>query len=242
MGKKGGRNKLKRLSAPRNWDIARKKNRFVYKPVPGSHPIARSYPLGVVIRDLAGLAETGRELKSITRNGKVHVDGRPVLTARFPVGLFDVVTVPTEDANFRMVPSPKGLALLKVDKSEAGVKLCAVRSKVKTKGGHIQFGLHDGRSIVDDSLKVAPGDALLLEVPSQKVISDVKLEAGSIGLILSGERAGQTGKISEVKKGTISREKMVKISLPSGDAEIPSRLVLPVGSEKPLITVVVSQP
>jgi hypothetical protein len=40
-----------------------------------------------------------------------------------------------------------------------------------------------------------------------------------------------------VKKGTISREKMVKISLPTGEAEIPSRLVFPVGSEEPLITV-----
>jgi hypothetical protein len=30
---------------------------------------------------------------------------------------------------------------------------------------------------------------------------------------------------------------MVRISLPSGDAEIPSRLVFPVGTDAPMITV-----
>ena len=43
--------------------------------------------------------------------------------------------------------------------------------------------------------------------------------------------------MSDVKKGTISREKMVRITLPSGEAEIPSRLVFPVGADEPMITV-----
>ena len=57
------------------------------------------------------------------------------------------------------------------------------------------------------------------------------------GLVLTGDRAGQLGKIAEVKKGTVSREKMVKLTLPSGEAEVPSRLVFPVGTTAPLITV-----
>jgi ribosomal protein S4E len=65
---------------------------------------------------------------------------------------------------------------------------------------------------------------------------------GSLGLVLSGDRAGQSGKILDVKQGTITRERMVKLSLPGGEAEIPSRLVIPVGTVKPMISVgVVSQ-
>ena len=237
MGKKGGRNKMKRLAAPRSWDISRKSNRFVFKPVPGPHPISASYPLGVVVRDLAAMASLGRELKFMMKGGKVMVDGTLRKTPRFPVGLFNVVSVPVEGVDYRLVPSPKGLSLAKVDSKEARTKLCSINTKTKVKGGHIQYGLHDGRSIVDDTLKLSPGDAVLIEVPSQKVLGQAKLAKGSLGLVLTGDRAGQLGKIAEVKKGTISREKMVKISLPSGEAEIPSRIVFPVGSESPMITV-----
>ena len=237
MGKKGGRNKLKRLAAPRSWDITRKGSRFVFKPVPGPHPIAASYPLGVVVRDLASMATNSREVRHLVKSGKVLVDGKERQTPSFPVGLFNLVSVPLEGTSFRLVPSPKGLVLAAVEGDEATKKLCSVSTKTKVRGGHIQYGLHDGRSIVDDALDLAPGDAVLLEVPSQKVLGRARLGKGSLGLILTGERAGQLGRIAEVKKGTISREKMVKISLPSGEAEIPSRLVFPVGDEKPMITV-----
>jgi small subunit ribosomal protein S4e len=237
MGIKGGRNKMKRLAAPRSWDISRKSERFVFKPLPGPHPIAASYPLGVVVRDLASMASLSKELKIMMKGGKVLVDGTFRKTPRFPVGLFNVVSVPVEGADFRLVPSPKGLTLAKVTSDEAKKKLCSINTKTKVKGGHIQYGLHDGRSVVDDTLKLSPGDAVLLEVPSQKVLGQAKLAKGSLGLVLTGDRAGQLGKIAEVKKGTISREKMVKIILPSGDAEIPSRLVFPVGTESPMITV-----
>lgn len=237
MGEKGGRNKLKRLAAPRSWDISRKSERFVFKPTPGPHPMSAAYPLGVVVRDLASMATLSKELKFMMKTGKVMVDGTERRTPRFPVGLFNVVSVPAEGVDYRLVPSPKGLALAKVGAEEAKTKLCSVHSKTKVKGGHIQYGLHDGRSMVDDSIRLSPGDAVLLEVPSQKVLGHAKLAKGSLGLILTGDRAGQLGKIAEVKKGTISRERMVKISLPSGEAEIPSRLVFPVGTETPMITV-----
>ncbi len=237
MGKKGGRNKIKRLAAPRSWDISRKSNRFVFKPIPGPHPIASGYPLGVVVRDLASMATLSKELKLMMKAGKVRVDGKERRTPRFPVGLFNVVSVPLEGADFRLVPSPKGLALAKVSADEAKTKLCSVNTKTKVKGGHIQYGLHDGRSMIDDGLNLSPGDAVLIEVPSQKVLGQAKLAKGSLGLVLTGDRAGQLGKIAEVKKGTISRERMVRISLPSGDTEIPSRLVFPVGTDAPMITV-----
>ena len=237
MGKKGGRNKMKRLAAPRSWDISRKSSRFILKPLPGPHAIASAYPLGVVVRDLASMANLSKELKFILKSGKVLVDGTERKTLRFPVGLFNVVSVPAEGVDYRLVPSQKGLSLAKVPAEEARTKLCGVYSKTKVKGGHIQYGLHDGRSLLDDSLNLAPGDALLLEVPSQKVLGQAKLAKGSLGLVLTGDRAGQIGKILDVKKGTISREKMVKITLPSGETEVPSRLVFPVGSDKPMITV-----
>lgn len=237
MGKKGGKNKIKRLAAPRSWDISRKSHRFVFKPLPGPHPISSAYPLGVVVRDLMSMADFSKELRFIMRSGRVLVDGRERRTPRFPVGLFNVVSVPVEGVDYRLVPSPKGLVLAKVGSDEARKKLVSVRTKTKVKGGHIQYGFNDGRSLVDDGLDLSPGDAVLLEVPSQKVLGQSKLAKGSLGLVLTGDRAGQLGKIADVKKGTVSREKMVRLTLPSGEAEVPSRLVFPVGATAPMITV-----
>ena len=109
MGKKSGRRKMKRISAPRQWDIARKEARFITKPSPGSHAIEKCYSLAVVLRDLLGMVATQKEVMQVLTRGEVLVDGTPRHDPGFPVGLFDVVSIPKEGKSFRLVPSPDGL-------------------------------------------------------------------------------------------------------------------------------------
>lgn len=203
------------------WDIARKEARFVTKPSPGGHPLEKCYSLAVVLRDLLGMVATQKEVMQVLTRGEVLVDGAPRHDPGFPVGLFDVVSVPKEGKSFRLVPSPDGLVPRVIVSTEAGLKLCRVKSKVKTTGGHIQFGFHDGRSLLDDKLAASCGDTVIMKVPVQAVVDSVKLAKGATGLVISGERAGQVGRIISVKKGTSSREKMIALSLPSGETELP---------------------
>lgn len=237
MGKKSGSKSLKRLSAPGQWDIGRKSQRFATRPKPGAYSLQDGYSLGVALRDLLHLVENAREANSVLSDSQILVDGVARHDGRFSVGLFNVIEIPKEGLAYRLVPSPDGLAPKKVSKEQARLKLCRVRSKSKTRGGHIQYGFHDGRSIVDDALALSPGDSIVIKVPDQSVVSKIKLSKGSVGLVLSGERAGQIGKISDVKKGTISREKMITLSLPGGETELPARLVFPVGTDTPAIEV-----
>ncbi len=237
MGKKSGRTKMKRISAPGSWDIARKEARFITKPSPGTHSVAGSYSLAVVMRDLLGMVATQKEVMQVLTARQVLVDGVPRRDPGFPVGLFDVVSIPKEGKAFRLVPSPDGLVPVDIVSTEAGMKLCRVRSKVKVTGGHLQFGFHDGRSLLDDKLAASCGDSVVIRVPAQTVVESVKLAKGSTGLVVSGERAGQVGRIISVKKGTSSREKMISISLPSGETELPERLIFAVGTDKPTMEV-----
>jgi len=237
LGKKSGSNRLKRLSAPKQWDIYRKSKRFAIKPSPGPYSIENSYSLGVALRDLLALVKNRREADNILYNSQILVDGVARHDSTFPVGLFNVIEVPKEGLAFRLVPSPDGLAAHKVSKEQAGLKLCRIRSKTRIAGGHLQYGFHDGRSLISDSLSLSPGDSVVLKVPEQAVVSSVKLAKGSLGLVLSGERAGEVGRISDVKKGTLSREKMISISLPGGETELPARLIFPVGADRPAIEV-----
>jgi small subunit ribosomal protein S4e len=237
MAKTSGSKSLKRLSAPRSWDIARKSSRFIIKPSPGPYSIQNGYPLGVALRDLLHLVQNKREVDNVLAHAQILVDGVVRRDASFPVGLFNVIAVPKEGVAFRLIPSSDGLAARTVGKEQVNLKLCRINSKSKIAGGRIQYGFHDGRSLLNDGLSLSPGDAVLMKVPEQSVVSSVKLTKGSLGLILSGERAGQLGKISDVKKGTVSREKMVTISLPGGETELPARLVFPVGVDSPAIEV-----
>ena len=237
MGKKSGSRKMKRISSPRLWDISRKEARFVTKPSPGPHPIESCYSLAVVLRDLLGMVSTQKEVVQVLTRGEVLVDGTARHDPGFPVGLFDAVSIPKEGKAFRLVPSPDGLVPRDIASSEAGMKLCRVKSKVKVPGGHIQYGLHDGRSLLDDKLSASCGDTLVLKVPGQSVVDSVKLAKGTTGLVVTGERAGQVGRIIGVKKGTSSREKMVELSLPSGETELPERLIFAVGTDKPAMEV-----
>jgi small subunit ribosomal protein S4e len=237
LGKKSGRGKMKRISAPREWDIARKEARFITKPSPGGHPLEKSYSLSVVLRNLLGMVASQKEVMQVLTRREVLVDGVARRDPGFPVGLFDVVSIPKEGKAFRLVPSPDGLVPRDIVSTEAGVKLCRVKSKVKITGGHIQFGFHDGRSVLDDKLSVAPGDTVVMRVPAQAIVDSVKLAKGATGLVVSGERAGQMGRIISVKKGTSSREKMIAVSLPSGETELPERMIFAVGNEKPVMEV-----
>ena len=77
LGKKSGRGKMKRISAPRSWDIARKEARFITKPSPGTHAVAKSYSLAVVLRDLLRMVATQKEVMQVLTRGEVLVDGSP---------------------------------------------------------------------------------------------------------------------------------------------------------------------
>src|ERR1700733_3254746 len=131
MGKKSGSKSLKRLSAPKHWDIARKTSRFVIKPRPGAYSVEDGYSLGVALRDILGLVQNSRETNEVLSGSQILVDGVPRHDAAFAVGLFNVIEVPKEGVAYRLIPSPDGLAAKTVPRDQVNLKLCRIRSKSK---------------------------------------------------------------------------------------------------------------
>ena len=56
-------------------------------------------------------------------------------------------------------------------------------------------------------------------------------------LITKGVNAGKIGKIDEIKEGTFSIPKSIDITLDDRTVEIPARLVMPIGKDKPVVTI-----
>jgi small subunit ribosomal protein S4e len=239
MGRKGEDKQTKRSKAPKFWAIQRKKYSFTVTASPGPHGIDKSYPLVVLIRDVLKLVNTYREASNIIRDGKILVDGVIRKDPDFPVGLMDVLQVPLLKHSYRMVPI-KGsvLAPIKIPDSENSQKLCRVRLKATVRGDKIQYGFHDGRSILAESeTDLSPGDVCLLEIPSQKIKRVIVLKKGVLALIVNGKRVGKIGQIKEIRPGTVTRKKMVDLDIEGVIAELPADMIIAVGDDKPLITI-----
>jgi small subunit ribosomal protein S4e len=111
-------------------------------------------------------------------------------------------------------------------------------SKTTVRGGKIQYGFHDGRSILAESeTDLSPGDVCLLEVPAQKILRVVALKKGILALAVKGKRAGKIGHIKELRPGTFTKPKMADFDIEGVVAELPADMVFAVGDEKPLVTV-----
>lgn len=229
---------MKRSKAPSFWKISRKRFRFIIKPSPGPHPHDASIPLAVLIRDHLGLVKTAREAKAVIKEGAILVDGIIRRDPRFPVGLMDVVEIPSIERYYRLVPkNGSPISPIEVPESEKSLKICKVKTKLTIKGGVIQYGLHDGRTLLDGSLGLKPGDACLMEVPSQKVLKPLKMEKGALTLVIRGSKAGSIGRVEELKKGTFTRPPMALVSFEEGTVELPTEVLLPLGYDKPPIQV-----
>ncbi len=250
MAKMGSSRHLKRLAAPWFWPILRKEYKWVVKPLPGPHPIDRSLPLLVVVRDVLGLAETAREAKRIIFDGRILVDGVVRRDYKFPVGLMDTISIPDIDFYARFVPYPtKYLWYVKIPKEEAFLKIVRVENKTTVNGGHIQLNLIDGRNIlikVKDPTKpveasnISTLDSLLIEVPSQNILQHIKLEPGKLAVVVDGRNVGRVGKIIsiDIRPGMKKRRSVVMLEDLQGHRfQTILDYILVIGVDKPLITI-----
>lgn len=236
MGKKGGDSRVKRQMAPTFWAIKRKESQFVVRVKPGPHPKHRAYPLGMVLRDVLKVAITMHEAETIVNQGKVKVDGLVRYDPNLAVGLMDVVELGA-GRTYRMSPKDSELlTAVPIDDSERGVKLVKVTSKTTIKGKKIQYGFHDGKTLIcDQNLKV--GDTFVIELPKVQVKSHIVFEKGATALIITGENAGRVGKIEDIQDGIFSLPKRALVSFDGKKVELPVEMVMVVGKDKPTIKV-----
>jgi len=189
---------MKRLAAPRTWSLRRKVNVWVTKQSPGPHPLERSMPALIVMRDMLKICDTAKEAKRVIGNRELLVDGKPLRSPKMPIGLMDIISIPKMKAEYRMLLTDKGkLALVPVSEDEAKFKLCRIEKKTTVSKGRTQLNLHDGRNIVLDKNQYKSGDVLKINLEDQKIIEAYPLTAGATVMIIEGNKSGHTSTVSE---------------------------------------------
>jgi small subunit ribosomal protein S4e len=186
---------LKRLVAPRSWNIARKERTWTTKPMPGKHSLEGALPISTILRDYLKVCDNNREAKIILHNRDVFVDQRVVNKPKFPVGLMDVISIPKIKLHVRTMLDKHGrIEFVPIKAADSKWKLARVENKRNIKGGHTQINLHDGTNILSKE-KVKTGDVLQLDLPDLKVKKVLKFKKGAQSLIIGGAHVGSISTI-----------------------------------------------
>jgi small subunit ribosomal protein S4e len=223
----------KRVTVPVSWPIARKTHAWVAKTSPGPHSSADSMPLVMVIRDMLKLVDNAREAKRALYEGKVLVDGKVQKDYKLPVGIFDVISVPLKNQQYRVLKDEKGMFYLSLLEAGAVRKLARIENKTVIKGKKQQLNLSDGSNkLVEGEFKV--GDSLVLSLPEKNIEERIGFEVGNLAMVVGGKHTGQTGKIKEIITVKSSQPNRVIIS---GDVEFETikDYVYMIGKDQPVI-------
>ena len=219
---------LKRINAPRTWNIKRKENRFILRPAPGGQIMEFTLPLHVLFKDMLGLVKNIREMNYILKNQKILVDGKPRYSPKHPVGLMDVVEITASHEAYRLLINEKNLLYAKKTK-QPKLKIARIEKKTLLKKGLMQLNLSDGRNLIVKKDSYKTGDSLLLELPSQEIKEHLALEKQATVLLLKGSHVGYTGTVEDIK-GSI-----IKLAIDSKKIETLKKYALVIGKTKPAL-------
>jgi small subunit ribosomal protein S4e len=189
---------MKRYLIPKYWKMGKKQAIFSVAPRAGPHKKDRCIPLLVVMRDVLKLAESSREAIRVIKSGEVLVDKKPRKDPNYPLGLMDVLEMPSMNKIFRVNADKHGLFLEGIKPEEADKKLCRIQNKRTLRGGTFQINLHDGRNILTDKDAYRTNDSLLIGLPGQKVLKHFRFGKNSPATIISGKNMGVKGRIKEI--------------------------------------------
>lgn len=231
-----------RFEAPGFLAVNKKEYKWVVRPSPGPHRARFSVPLAVVLRDQLKVATSIKEVKAIVSQGKVLVDGRIRKDYRYPIGVMDVIAIPSASLYFRAMPHPTDyITLVKITSEDATYKLVKVANKTTLTGKMIQLNLDDGRNILVNEEKaksIRTRDTLKIELPSQNIIGHLEMKEGAYGIITGGKNVGAHGKISSIKKAQykVDAYSLVTVENQAGyKYETNLKNVMVIGEEKPEI-------
>ncbi|NQE44548.1 30S ribosomal protein S4e [ANME-1 cluster archaeon GoMg2] len=228
----------KRIAAPRSWRIERKTAYWTVKPRPGPHPGDRSMPLLLIVRDMLKLADNSKEAKRILHEGNILVDGKQRKDHKFPVGIFDILSIPAIGANYMVLLDKKGkLSLVALGAEEASRKLCRVNNKTVIKGGVIQLNMYDGRNLLPSNglgEEIKTHDSIMISFESNEILQRFAYKEGSKVMVIGGKHSAQTGEIEEIRIVRSPGSNVVKIKpLDGGDSfETIDDYVFVVGEDK----------
>ncbi len=197
---RGPKKHLKKLNAPRHWQLPKLEGQWAPRPSSGPHKLRECLPLVILLRNRLKYAFTRAEVTAILMQRLISVDNKVRTDVNFPAGFMDVISIPKTDEYFRLLYDVKGkFAVHRITKEEAAYKLCRVtRVSVGEKG--VPFlGTHDGRTIRYPDPDIKSSDSVRISMDG-KILDFIRFEVGNLVMVTGGRNLGRVGVIEKREK------------------------------------------
>jgi small subunit ribosomal protein S4e len=203
---------LKRLNAPKAWQLSKLGGTWAPRPSTGPHKLRESFPLTLALRNKLKYALTRREVIMIVNRRAVQVDSKVRTDPTYPAGLMDVIRIEKTDEQFRLIYDVKGRWVLhRITKEEAKYKLLRVLKISKAKKasiGHNKFQTgqagtipymvtHDGRTLKFPDPIIKVNDTIRYDLSTNKVTGHIKFDVGVLAIVTKGANVGRVGVVQK---------------------------------------------
>lgn len=218
MAKKGGTRHENRLMGASTRTYAKKAATFGIRSEPGPHARKTSAPLGDILKDM-GVGRTSNEIRRLLNRRVVKVNDRVRTAPRFPVGLFDLVSVDGLPKPYRMIIENHGRLVAQERQSpKAPFKLSKVKAKTMGKEKTIRLTTTDGENWRLPKTDVRVNDTVKWTLSDRKIVESFKLESGNAVLVTGGQRRGSVATIEDIVPGTVTRPALVRLKPVEGNS------------------------
>ena len=221
---------MKRITAPKTWNVQRKTSKFITKPSPGAHTLDRSLSINTFFKELVNLTNTTKETKFVLTNDEVLVNNRRRRDFKAQVGFLDIVHVKSSKKNFLLTVDNKGALLAKeVNEKQASSRLLKIRGKKVLGKDVVQVNTLSGENLLvseKEAKKYGVGDSLIVDSASLKVIEHIPFKQGALVFVYIGKHSSKSGVLESLN------EKIVLIKSDKESFETSKDYLLAVNKEK----------
>ena len=194
-----GKSHLKRLNSPKIWGLPRKGTKWVTRPSAGPHALKKSIPLNILLKDFLKIARTTKEVKQILSNGYVKIDNKIRKDIKFPVGLFDTISIENMKKYYRVLLDRKGKFIFKeITDKEVLIKPRKVIKKTIISGNKTQITFYDGYNCLNLKEKIKIDQTAVFDLSTNKIKDVFNFEKGSLIYLTDGKQVGKLGVITEI--------------------------------------------
>lgn len=230
---------LSRLAAPKTWPVKRKGIKWIAKPISGPHSTEYSMTIGTWLQEVLEIAKVKRDIKRILGQDEVLVNGKAVHELNFPVGIFDVLSIPKLKKHYRVLINNIGkLVLAEILEKDAKLVPAKVISKTTISGGKLQINCSNGWNLLAEKDSYSMGDVLFFDVEKRTPAKHIKLAKGNVVFLIGGKHVGSVARLEGIKEvGQLKKTKIVLLAADKEKWESSLNEVFIIGEKEPEIKV-----
>lgn len=228
----GAHHHLKRLAAPTQWGLDKTSGKYAVRPLPGPHRKELSVPLKYIIARFLKVASTAKEVEYIVSSKMVTINGREITSPKFPVGLFDVITLKKTNKHFRLYFNANGkFKVHSITSDEAKIRISKVLSKYTNDSIPMTHTM-DGYNFKFADPSIGINDTVTIDVATNKIVGRLPLEIGKKGYVFIGKNSGRIGMIKRIEHAQGGKDLVFLQDSKEKLFNVPLKDVMAIGDEK----------